>query len=394
MIPYYLPNLSISKFVRSALNSTDTQRIEGYFRDYTKKKHILVTGSARAALYLAYKAVGRNGEVITSPLTCFSALDPVVESGNSVRFSDISLTTLNMNEDLVLDQLGESTLAIQVIHLGGVSMDVKKLKEKLYDGNVILIEDCAQGFGAQVDGTYAGSHADVSCFSLIKNFYGIGGGILATDDRNLFDRAKALQDEFDLPPPKLVYFRIVRNILESYRTNHFGEWLYRLLMTYRTRKLDGEEGSFTKSLHKPHMWYIKIASQQIRSLHKYHSKRINNARILIEKLKQSGLMENYSGLELKGPSFVKLYVYDPSFKVPDFIEKLDKSGIEAKHLEQKYGSCYQERADRMPVFSGNESLLQCTNYFKVHDHMLTLPLHEKMQEKQMDRIVETMKRLI
>ncbi|MGM0760794.1 MAG: DegT/DnrJ/EryC1/StrS family aminotransferase, partial [Thermodesulfobacteriota bacterium] len=89
--PYSNPNLRFVDVFCALLISQHTaeQRIKDYFAWLTGKKHILLTNSCRSALYLAYKALGTHGQVITSPLTCKVAIDPITETDNTPVFADI-----------------------------------------------------------------------------------------------------------------------------------------------------------------------------------------------------------------------------------------------------------------------------------------------------------------
>jgi len=98
-IPYASPNLEFSVFLKALFmpRHAAEQAIKAYFRALTGKKHILITNSCRSALYLVYKALGTSAEVITTPLTCRAAIDPIVESGNKPVFADIDPGNLNMD---------------------------------------------------------------------------------------------------------------------------------------------------------------------------------------------------------------------------------------------------------------------------------------------------------
>jgi len=57
--------------------------------------------------------------------------------------------------------------------------------------NLRLVEDCAQAWGAKVDGQWVGTFGDVGCFSL-NDFKHIGagdGGAIVTNDEGLYRRA-------------------------------------------------------------------------------------------------------------------------------------------------------------------------------------------------------------
>ena len=83
----------------STISTSESPKIKEdiikYFRAYTGKKHILITDSARTCLYLAHRFLDFNSnEVFVSPLTCKSALTPIIAAGKKINFIDIDEETL------------------------------------------------------------------------------------------------------------------------------------------------------------------------------------------------------------------------------------------------------------------------------------------------------------
>ena len=234
-IPYASPNLGMIDVIR-ALFITGTiadEQIKKYFSSLTGKKYILITNSCRSALYLAYTALNAKGEVITSPLTCKVAIDPIVESGNTPVFADISMGDLNIQPGDIEHRINDKTIAIQAIHFGGVSCDMEQIVPIAKRRNLLLIEDCAQSLGTVFKGEPTGSFGDVACFSLIKNAYGIGGGILATDDYEIYKKAQDIIGKLEKTPLLLVLFRVARNLLDTKRKYRSFFSLYNFLMSLK-----------------------------------------------------------------------------------------------------------------------------------------------------------------
>ena len=107
------------------------------------------------------------------------------------------------------------TKAIQVIHFGGNSCKMDIILEIARKYGLLVIEDCAQSLGAKYKSNYTGSFGDVACFSLIKNAYGIGGGVLATNDENMYNEAHALVNGFGRVSSSLLFYRTLRAILKQ-----------------------------------------------------------------------------------------------------------------------------------------------------------------------------------
>jgi dTDP-4-amino-4,6-dideoxygalactose transaminase len=390
LIPYYSPNLSWAVFLAFYFQKNGRDKITHFFKELTGKKYILITNSCRTALYLAYKSIGDPGDVITSPLTCKSAIDPIVASEFEPVYCDILLSDLNMDADDAAGKITGKTRAIQVIHLGGIACDMGKIAEIAKKHNIYIIEDCAQALGAKYNGRYCGSFGDVACFSLIKNGYGIGGGILATDNQAIYENAVSINNYFANTSGSLILYRLMRNFLESHRRTILGNILYKKVMHWRRyNKNYQNEKSFQKQLVKASDVEIKLFAAQLDRLPFLHKKRRQIGQSLYNRLKNENLILN--GISaLNECSFSKFYAYHPGFIAPQTIQKLDNFGIEAKHLEHKYQRFYQKKliAD---IDGDNVSL---PNYRLVHDHLLSLPVCEHFQKKEIVRIILSLKREI
>jgi dTDP-4-amino-4,6-dideoxygalactose transaminase len=340
-----------------------------YYRNISDKKYILLTNSCRTALFLAYKSIGENGEVITSPLTCKVAIDPIYESGNRVVFADIKTGDLNLNSSDIELRITKDTKALQIIHFGGNSCEIDRIKAIAEKYNLIVIEDCAQSLGASYNGKLTGTNSDIACFSLIKNAYGIGGGVFATNSEIVYNTALKLNQEYKKNTPKLVVFRVIRNLIETKRRNEIVDFFHTYLMRMR-----GKKSSYTSviyQLRKISNLEIKIASLQIKKYSSLHKKRRTIGCSYYKTLYQKGLLVNYK-YNPEDSSFTKFYVYNPMLKSIRDISLLHEMGIEAMHLENKYMSPYQSK-----LCSNNEGLV---NYNLVHDHIISIPLIESFNE--------------
>ena len=390
MIPYYSPNFYLKDLLASLFRPNSQREVEEYFRQYSGKKHILFTASCRSALYLAYNALDKRGSVITSPLTCRSALDPIVWSGNRMLFADVDLNTLNHSESAILGLLDQKPIAIQVINHGGIAYDTKRLKERIQEP-CIVIEDCAQAFGAERNGFPAGYYADVACYSLIKNAYGIGGGILATNNLSIYENAKKEQAEFPAFPLLIASYRLIKNTLESYRQKKIVNSVLSNLVSVRRSGDKNDPESKTKFLKKPHRLFSTTFAHQLKKIQKLHKQRSSLGVFFIEKLRENRLISNYNGLDLSASSFTKLFVYNPSFNSGKVISSICQKGIEAKHLEQKADSSVQPLINTIYSSEKYEGLETCENYIKINEMIVSLPLYEKMRTRDINTIIDNLK---
>lgn len=381
MIPYYSPNLHFIDVIKALFVWKPEKKIIKYFQKYTGKRHILITNSCRTALFLSYVSI-EKGEVITSPLTCSAAIKPITESGCIVKYVDINVDNLNIELNHVSRAINTKTVAIQLIHLGGVSCNVKKALSIAKENNVYLIEDCAQGFGASYDGLKSGELGDISCFSMIKNLFGIGGGILATNDTAVYTKAQDILMNHPRNSIFLTMYRIIRNLVETKRQYYIFESIYQLLMNNRGKR---NKKSHKKSIRRLNWLDLRINMVQMMKAKKINNKRTILGNKIIKALQVQNLMSNYKDIHYHESTFTKFYVYSDKIKnSKEVIAKLNRNNIEAMHLEQKFKCRYQEKMI-------NDINLK--NYNNVHDNLISIPLYNIIEfEKYTKIIIDTLKR--
>jgi dTDP-4-amino-4,6-dideoxygalactose transaminase len=379
--PYSSPNFGFFDLVRAILISIPSaeRRLKDYFSALTGKKYILITNSCRTALYLTYKVANATGEIISSPLTCKVAIDPIVEAGFVPVFADINIGDLNINPADIEHRISSDTKAIQVIHLGGVSCKMDEIHRIAKKHNLLLVEDCAQALGAKFNDRFVGSFGDVSCFSLIKNGYGIGGGILATNDLQIFEKASELNKSLNTTPKKMILWRILRNLIASCRNSRAGNSLFKLLLG-----LKGEKKSYhsvTGQLYRLSSIETKIAAYQSYRYDSLHKRRKQNGLHYYQILNDKGLLIN-NQYDPSASSFTKLFVYNPLNNSKVILNKLHSLNIEVMHLEEKSGSPYQK-----PLIDfENASAIGLNNFLKVHDSLVSLPLCESYDTPTIEAI--------
>jgi dTDP-4-amino-4,6-dideoxygalactose transaminase len=272
---------------------------------------------------------------------------------------------------------------------------MKDIKEIVGSDDIYVIEDCAQGFLSSHESVKPGHLSDVVCFSLIKNAYGIGGGILATDDPEIYQRATDMMKGFKKASFILTLFRIVRNLVESHRDTKLFDNMYISLM--KGRRLSGEfrkRKNHTLYNIRPSKLEIKIGYVQILKAAELNRERKLKARLLLKKLNENSLISNYKDISEYDSAFTKFFMINQNLKSKAFIRDLNKRGIEARHLEHKHNHFYQERIDLSGRSEMISNILDCHNYLELYDRIVSLPLFENMDETTIDKMVETINELI
>jgi dTDP-4-amino-4,6-dideoxygalactose transaminase len=162
-------------------------------------KHAITCANGTDALHLALLAadIGPGDEVITTPFTFIATAEAIAYVGAKAVFVDIDPQTYNIDIAQVAKAITPRTKALLPVHLFGQPSDIKPLLALAQQHNLRLIEDCAQSFGAEVDGRKTGAMGDVAAFSFFpsKNLGCYGdGGMVTTQSDEIAEKLKMLRN--------------------------------------------------------------------------------------------------------------------------------------------------------------------------------------------------------
>ncbi len=166
---------------------------------YLGAKHAISCASGTDALQLAILAAGikPGDEIITSPFTFIATAEAICYAGATPVFVDIDPKTFNINPAFIEAAITPRTKAIIPVHIFGQPADMTPIKAICDKHQLLLIEDCAQSFGAAINGTMTGTIGPLGCFSFFpsKNLgcYGDGGLITCATDE-LAEQIKVLRN--------------------------------------------------------------------------------------------------------------------------------------------------------------------------------------------------------
>lgn len=177
----------------------NVQTFEQESADYLGVNHAIGVASGTDALHLALAAagIGDGDEVITTAFTFIATVEAIRYVGAKPVFVDIDPRTFNLCMDDLESALSEKTAAVVPVHLFGQPVDMVFLQHFCQDHGLKLIEDCAQSFGASIDGDQTGSFGDAAGFSFFpsKNLGAFGdGGLVTTNSDSIAERIKMLRN--------------------------------------------------------------------------------------------------------------------------------------------------------------------------------------------------------
>jgi len=177
--------------------------LEDEFARRHNKKFALLTSSGTMALYSAFFALKlRPGdEVICTAFSYHATAAPLLHFGVKICFCDVEPDTGNLNAELLPSLLSSRTVAVVTNDQWGHPVDKKKVVSFCKKHNLAYVEDCSHAHFSEYEGKYTGTFGDVACWSLQGNkLLSAGeGGILLTDDREIYERAVLLGHNLKRP---------------------------------------------------------------------------------------------------------------------------------------------------------------------------------------------------
>lgn len=167
----------------------EVEELEGRLAAYTGAKHCVTVASGTEALLISLMAldVGPGDEVITTPFTFVATAEVIVLLGATPVFVDIEPETGNIDARRIEAAITSRTRAIMPVSLYGQAADMDEINAiATRHGNIPVIEDAAQSFGAEYKGHKSGSLSTIGCTSFFPSkplgCYGDGGALFTNDD--------------------------------------------------------------------------------------------------------------------------------------------------------------------------------------------------------------------
>jgi dTDP-4-amino-4,6-dideoxygalactose transaminase len=358
----------ILKVIRSGWLSTGpvTERFEKAFSEYLGAGYAIAVSNGTAALHLALKSLGLKGgdEVILPSLTFIATANVVLYVGARPVFADIvSTEDLNISPEEIQKKITKRTKAIMVMHYGGYPCDMKAMSRIAKEYGLYLIEDAAHAPGAEYQGEKCGLVGDIGCFSFFsnKNLVTGEGGMAVTRNKAWAERIQKMRSH----GMEALSWDKYRGHLSSYDIRGLG-------YNYRTTEIQSALGLV-----------------QLQKLDRNNRKRKRLVEIYRKELEASrGISIPFS--TFKGNPSYHLFpiLLAPTIDRNKVMEKLKDYGIQTSvHYPPVHlFSLYQVR------FGFKKGMLPKTE--DVSQREVTLPLHPRMNEKDISWIAGKVKIVI
>ena len=349
---------------------------------HTSKAVCLNSATACEELALRTLGIGPGDEIITTAYTYTASASVVCHVGAKLVLVDTQKDIYEMDYEELEKKINEKTKAIIAVDLGGVICDYGKIyeiaerkknlfrpsneiQEKL--GRIAVLADGAHSFGAVRDGKRCGEIADFTTFSFhaVKNLTTAEGGALVwkaiegVDDEKLYKNFMLLslhgQSKDALTKTKL------------------GSWEYDIIALYYKYNMTDIMASLGLAQLKR---YPDILKRRKEIIEKYN-KGLEDAPVKI--------MEHYNeSIESSGHLYIVRVVGKTREKCNEIIMKMAEKGI-ATNVHYK----------PLPMFTAYKNLgfdiKDYPNAYALFENEITLPLHAKLTDEQVDYIIENFK---
>ena len=167
----------------------EVQELEDRLTTFTGAKHCVTVSSGTEALLISLMALGLKpgDEVITTPFTFAATAEMIVLLGCKPVFVDVEADSCNIDARLIEAKINVNTRAIMPVSLYGQCADMDEINTiAARHGNIAVIEDAAQSFGASYKGRKSVNVSTIGCTSFFPSkplgCYGDGGAIFTNDD--------------------------------------------------------------------------------------------------------------------------------------------------------------------------------------------------------------------
>ncbi len=358
----------VLKVLRSRWLSTGpvTERFERVFSEYLGGGHAVAVSNGTAALHLALACLDlkERDEVILPSLTFVATANAVLYAGGKPVFADIvGPENLNISAHEIERRMTRRTKAIMVMHYGGYPCDMESIMSIARRRRLYVVEDAAHAPGAEYQGEKCGTIGTLGCFSFFsnKNIVTGEGGLVFTRNKNLAEKVRTMRSH----GMKSLSWDKYRGRLLSYDIERLG-------YNYRTTEIQSALGLV-----------------QLRKLDRNNKRRKKLVEVYQKELQ--GIEEvSLPFSRSKGTPSYHIFpiLIAPTIDRDKVMERLKDSGIQASvHYPPVHlFSLYRKR------FGFKMGMLPKTE--EVSRREVTLPLHPRMNVKDVKWIVKKVKNVI
>lgn len=342
----------------------------------------------RSAIWHAVKMLNlKENDVIMMPsYHCSVEVEAILQAGAKIKFFEIDN---NMNADLkdIETKIDENTKAIFIIHYFGFPQPILEIKKICENYKLYLIEDCAHAFLSSTAGRYLGTFGDFGILSMQKFLPLPNGGVLLINNTNFKKHFKLI------PPNEISVIRsLFLNFLNNLEINHNNAYqIINLSMITLIKKFLNtiKKQSNLKIINPTSVDFnLSMANLAMSNISKRILNNIDfNKMIIIRRQNYNFLLEKLKNIPQIKICFPKL----PQGVCPYFFpievknnchlyEKLKKQGI--------YTFIFGEFLHNVLPQEGFDTARYLSK------HILALPIHQDLNQNQLQYMVNSLKNIL
>ncbi len=180
--------IAASAFIGNTSNSF-VRSFEENFARYSGSRFCIACANGTDSLEILLKSmgIGVGDEVIVPAISWIATSEAVSNIGATPVFVDIEDTYYCINPKLIEAKITAKTRVIIPVHLYGQPADMPAIMAIAQKHNLLVLEDCAQAHGAEIDGKKSGTYGVAASYSFFpgKNLgaFGDAGGMTTDDEK-------------------------------------------------------------------------------------------------------------------------------------------------------------------------------------------------------------------
>lgn len=394
-IPFSPPDITereielVSEVLRSGWVTTGpkTKEFEKKLAEYTGTDKFVCLASATAAMEMTLRllGVGPGDEVIVPAYTYTASCSVICHVGAKPVIVDISEDSFEMDYDNLDRYINEHTKVIIPVDLGGVVCDFDKIYEcvdrnrnkfiaandiqKAF-GRIIVMSDCAHGFGAERNGIKTGNFADFTCYSFhaVKNLTTVEGGAVTWKEIDGIDREDIYKQYMNLS--------LHGQTKDALNKNKAGAWEYDIVSpAYKCNMTDIQGAIGLAQLER----YENILEKRRHIIREYDR--------VLEEYDVSYLKHMTDEYVSSGHLYMMNINNIGEEQRNDIISRFAEKGV-ATNVHYK----------PLPMLTAYKNLgydiKDFPNAFNYYKNEITLPLYSKMTDAELEYVVDIIKEVL
>lgn len=176
-------------------NGPLVQRFEKEVCGYLKVPQMVSCCNGTLALQMAIKALGKTGEIITSPFTFIATVSSIMWEHCTPVFVDIDPETLDIDPKKIEERITCHTVAIMPVHVFGNNCDFEAINAVAKAHNIPVIYDACHSVGATYKGESVFKQGDISVtsFHATKMLNTAEGGGVFTLNKEIDEKLRRIR---------------------------------------------------------------------------------------------------------------------------------------------------------------------------------------------------------